>query len=533
LNLHRVRRLWGVLLISQFRSGRSTSDPSSFFGRTYAMIVLDVALFLGAAGIAEAIVRTLPEDPATFAAVFAAAAPFVPFLAVGVVAIAGVLFELTATARFSGSDAANWLPITPSEYTVASASAIATSYSPVAVLLLGGLLPIAFAGNDGTTYLLAFLLGGLGLLEGGLLVEIVRSISQRSGRASSGRVGSVAIVVRAALIVAIIVVFDLAFNPVFLLGFLNVLTGNPIVAGAVPILWPTEALIDSASGGLLTGLAFAVADLGFVVLLAGAAGALRKRYWVPTGGEIELGSSPNRPGHPLLAAVGLAPAEAAIVSKDLRGLVRRRDMVPVLALPAVLVLLLLIEGSATGAYGETIWSGWVVGFFALLLATRSVGQERRAFALLFAFPIRAATIFRAKAASVLLPALLVGAGLTVAATLLGGLGPADLVELLVLNGFIAALLTLWGLGFAARYSDFQERPRPQFLRPGPMLAAIGSGSVLLLSIYVPAAVAILGGAPGFGAPLIVGAAVVAALAGLGSYWWARRGFDALALDLSV
>ncbi len=497
------------------------------------MLVLDVALFLASAGVTWTVVRALPDRPATFAAVVAAAAPFVPFLAVGVVAIAGVLFELTATARFSGSDAANWLPITPSEYTVASASAIVTSYSPVVVLLLGGLLPIALSGNDGPTYLLALVLGVLGLLEGGFLVEIVRSVSQRSGRSASGRFGSVAIVVRAALIVGIIVVFDLAFNPVFLVGFLNVLTGNPIAAGVVPILWPTEALIDSTRGALPTALAFSSADIGFVALLAGAATALRQRYWVPTGGEIELRSTPSRPGHPLLAAVGLAPPEAAIVAKDLRGLVRRRDMVPILALPAALVLLLLIEGPMTGGFAEAIWSGWVVGFFALLLSTRCVGQERRAFSLLFAFPIGALTVFRAKAASVMLPALLAGAGLTVAATLLGQLGLINFLALLVLNGFMAVLLTLWGLGFAARYSDFQERPRPQFLQPGPMLAAIGSGSALLLVIYVPAAIGLLGGAPGYGTLLVATAAVVAAIAGLGSYWWARRGFEALALDLAM
>ena len=56
---HRVRRLAEVLVASQLRSGRANSDPKSFFGRGYSILLFDaigfVVAFVGAYALFSAI----------------------------------------------------------------------------------------------------------------------------------------------------------------------------------------------------------------------------------------------------------------------------------------------------------------------------------------------------------------------------------------------------------------------------------------------------------------------------------------------
>jgi hypothetical protein len=530
VDAHRVRRLAATLVTSQIRSGRSGSDPRSWFGRPVVLAVYDLLAFLVGAGGAWLFLPGLNLDPASLASLAGTAAPFLPLVGVGGVVLAGVMFELTTTAKFSGSDAANWLPITPTEYVAASASAIAYTYSPPVAVFLGALLPVALAGGVLPMYLLAAALSVLALVEGALLVEMVRATSQSAGSASTGRRGSLSTLLRGALLVVLLLAFDLAFNPVFLLDLLRAFPSFELLTAAIPFFWSTQAIGQWVAGDLLLAGGFAFGQLAFVVLLVYLAGALRVRYWVPSPNEAaDAGAAPSV-GHPLLGALGLSAAESAIASKDLRAYVRRREMLPTLVLPAVLILLLFAEGGSFSPLVAVLWGGWVAGFFALLLAARSVGQERRSLQWLYAYPITVRSVLKAKLASVLLPALLV------AVLILAAVGAVSHVPPLVLAGVLPTMLVgtvvlgLWGLVFAARYSDFQDRPRPQFIRPGPMMGAMGSGMVVLFAILAPGALAVL--SPSWSSPALLAWTAAAALAlGTVAFHWARTGFEELFREL--
>ena len=523
---HRVRRLAEVLVASQLRSGRSTSNPRSMLGRGVIIALADAGLFLAAFGIAHLVVGSSGFSVTTLAAAVNTIAPLLPLVSVAAVIIAGVMFELTTTSKFSGSDAANWLPITPTEYVAGSASAIGYTYSPPVALILGGLLPVALAAGVVPIYLLAAGLTVVGLIEGAVLIEMVRAVTQRSSSMGSGRHGQIALLLRAALLVVLILVFDLAFNPVIILGFVRGFTGVEWLTSAIPLFWSTRALSEWAAGDPFLGAAFAVGQVGFVGLLAAVAGVLRERYWVPNPTETRIVVPAVRPGHPILNAVGLSGPEAALVAKDLRGFVRRREMLPTLVVPVVLVLLLAVERSMFGGFGSILWVGWVVGFFALVLAVTSVGQERRSLQSLYAYPITGRTVLRAKAASVLVPALLAALGMPLAVSALFGFPMTAALGFVLVSIAGAIVLALWGLVFAARFSDFQDRPRPQYLRPGAMLAAMGSGMVILFAIFLPATFAFLSpSTPGLA--LGLWAAGAALISGALALHWARTGFDRL------
>jgi hypothetical protein len=526
MNFHRVRRLAEILVASQLRSGRASSDPKSWFGRGIVIAIVDGALFFLAFGAVTALLGPLGLSAAQLARAGSTAAPLVPLVAVAAVLIAGVMFELTTTSKFSISDAANWLPLTPAEYVAGSSTAIAYTYSPAIALFLGGLLPICVAGGIAGTYVLAAVLSVVSLYEGAILVEMVRAITQRAGVVSSGRRGQITLLLRAVLLVVLILVFDLAFNPVILFGFVEQFASHEIVTAFVPVLWSTQALAEWGNGNLGLGLAYAAGQVAFVALLVYVAGALRARFWVPMPTEVQIASRPGAGGHPYLVALGLSSAEAALVAKDLRGFVRRREMLPTLVVPVVLVVLMVVEGGTIGVFGSILWVGWVAGFFALLLAVTSLGQERRSLQALYAYPITAANVLRAKATSIFFPALLGSAGMAIAIALVFRFAMPVLFASLFLVLAGAVILGLWGLAFAARYSDFQDRPRPQYLRPGAMLAAMGSGMVVLFSILVPGTLAIL--SPSAGSVLAL-AWVLAFTLGIGAFAlrWARGGFDQL------
>ncbi len=448
--------------------------------------------------------------------------------------VAGVMFELTATAKFAGSDAVNWLPVTPGEYVLASSSAIAYTYSPALAFILGPVAALALdVGLGGSVVLVAFL-GVVGLFEGAFLVEMVWSATQRVG-GSGGRRGRLSLVVRAAALLLLVLALQLAFNPVFLLDSLHGLSALGALSTFIPVFWSTHALTLWLAGDGGLALLFVAAQLVFALLLLVVAAELRVRFWVVESTEFSFEAHEYALHHPFLAAVGLSRAEAAIVTKDFHGLTRRREMLPMLVVPLVIFIVILVENSGGGGTGlpkpwGLVFVGWAGGFLALLLATTSVGQERRALQTLYAAPITGRSVFRAKVVAVLLPALVVTVLISLAAGVLFGLSGPVAGGMALVGCAAAVSVGFWGLVFAARFSDFQDRPRPQYLRPSAMLAATFSGMCILFGILVPGALAFATTGPGaLGAGVAcVGLAVTFTAIG---WYLSRSGFDRLFREL--
>jgi hypothetical protein len=277
------------------------------------------------------------------------------------------------------------------------------------------------------------------------------------------------------------------------------------------------------------------AQLFFAALLLFIAAQLRVRYWVVSSTEFSFDAHEYARHHPLLSAIGLSRAESAIVTKDFHGLTRRREMLPMLVVPLVIFIVILVENSGgTGSGLPRVWGlifvGWAGGFLALLLATTCVGQERRALQTLYAAPLTGRSVFRAKTVSVLLPALIVTVAVSLAAAAIFGLSWLPAGGMVLVGCAAAVAVGFWGLVFAARFSDFQDRPRPQYLRPSAMVAATMSGMCILFAVLIPGAVALAA----TGASALGGAVLCVTLAGGFSgigWYFSRSGFDRLFREL--
>jgi len=539
MDLHRVGRVSWVLLASELRSGRSLSNPRSWFARPAILLVIDLAVFVGVFLVVHTALGAIGTIPSGSAGVVGLPLiALLPVISVAVVLVAGVMFEFSTASRFAASDAVNWLPVTPTEYVLASALSVALVYSTAAAFVLGAALAIALQFGLLATYLLSAVLAISALFEGGLLIEMLRATLQRAGTALSGRKGKVTLVLRAVLFLVVILLFQLAFNPLILIGFLSTISSVSAWAAVVPLFWSTEAISWFAQGAWGVAALFAVGQVGFLGFLLYAATALRERFWSPSPAEVRLEAHAYGGGHPWLAAFGLAPEEAAIVSKDLVGLVRRREMLPILVTPLVLALLGFLESSPSG--GGTlseatlgIWVVWIPGFFALMLSITSFGQERRAIVGLFAFPLSAGNLLRAKAAESLLLPVLLAAALAVAVTVWVHLALTFVASLVVLTACSIAVGVLVGLSVASRFSDFQERPRSQFVRPWAMVVGMLGGIALVFAIALPGLVWTFGPDPWSVGLLLRGSvSFVVAAASLAILWpTARRGVDRFMAEL--
>ena len=491
MDRRRIFRLAEVLVASQMRSGRSTSTPSDFFGRPLALAVVDAAAFLIVlAGGSQLVGAVAARDPSLLASVAPQVLAFLPLLVLGAEILAGVLFELSTTSRFAASDAANWLPISPTEYVAASSLAATFIYSVTGAVALGIAVSITwFTGNLGGLLLTGALVV-LTLFEGGLIVEMVRSSTQRITSVVSRRTGRATLVLRIGVFLVVILALQLVFNPLILFRVLESVSARSPLGFVIPFLWPSRAILAFLSGDYLATAALTVATVALAGGLLYAAAWLRVRFWAPSSPELDLGQHRYADRHPALVALGLTPAEASLVWKDLRGLVRRREMLPILVVPLVVALISLLTSATATAGGIPPFSlgvlgAWSPGLFALLLSATCIGQERRAVQILYALPVTAMGVFRAKSYSVVLPAI----GFSLALwTIVGGLLAPSVrvaVGLLVLMPTVSAAAAFFGLTFATRYSDFQERPRPQFLRPAAMIATMLLGLLLVFAIAIP------------------------------------------------
>ncbi len=540
MDLRRVRRLTWVLVASELRSGRGTANPRSLFGQPIFLLVID-AFVVGALSVAGSLFfrAVLPTAPTLARLAVTQGLPLLPLFCLGGVVLAGLLFELNRSVRFSTSDAANWLPLTPREYVLASASAIVYSDSLIAALAIGVALAIGAASGAWAVTLLAIALSANGLLAGALVVEMVRATTQRAAAALSGRSGRAALIGRLLLFVVVIVVFEVFFSPLLLYRLLGAIATLGPIAYWIPVLWAPLSVEGWVGGNLVGALGFLVLSGALTASFVVGAAALRVRFWAPAPPEVRMEVHAYSESHPYLRGLGLDRREAALVAKDLRGLVRRREMLPVIAIPAVLLVVIAITGvtsSSSGGVGFLgIYAGWLCGFAALWMATTSFGQERRALQTLYQLPIPAASIYRAKRAVPVMFGVVYAGVLTVAITILAPASPILLLGLLAANLAAGVLSALLGLTFAARYSDFQERPRPQFIRPWAMLLAMFVALPLNFGILTVAVVILTSIVAGTGVPiaLAVGLIVFVVVSGIAFAHLARSGTLRLLRELPV
>lgn len=458
---------------------------------------------------------------------------FIPALVPTVVLVAGILFELSTSSRFASSDSINWLPVTQTEYVLASTLSVAYSYSVVPSIIMGITLIPSVRLGYGWTWLEMLALSCVALLYGGAIVEILRAAINRVSSAVMSRARRGALLLRLAATVGLILVVEVIFNFVFLINVVGAFTSTLSAVQFMPVLWASLAVRASESGELAQNALFAAGTVAFAGAMLWVAVKVRSRYWspIPSQAVVTLREYVPGGGAPFgLSFFGLSDAEATLVRKDIKGLTRRRELLQYFAIPFVLAIVFVFEFSLSpsgGGAGLAQFPAWFVGgLFGLMISSISFGQEGRAAAVLYSLPLTAKEVLRAKIFTSMLLAMVATLAVYVAVSLISRPSLPSAIENLVIAVAITAQEVCIGTAFGARYPDFQERPRPRFMDPLGIIVMMVVGMTVLMVTALPSILSdALASMPGLRSevqPLFVASVAFAvAVTGL-SYSWARR-----------
>ena len=490
MKLRNIRVLTNILLLSQLRA-RGEKTRQRWWRRSKGLFVLDMAVFVGTFAFVFSILNIVPnEDLISIETMGIQILASIPIITLSFMVIYGIMFVVGEAAQYSSSEMINFMPITATEYVLASALSTVAMY----LFLLTGILGIslAFAIHFGLigVWAIAAVLSTFFMVVGGFVGEIIRALVNRVSSSFSKRGGRSAIIMRLVLIVFVIAISQIFFNPNILFMVLQSFAPQIHVLWFIPVMWPSIVVLDLLSGNLLTAVTFTALTFLFGFALMGCGVFLRNKYWVPLPVTIKLGGSKGGAyrGTGFFGKIGYSQAESAIVAKDARSLFRRKEMVRFLALPIImLVPLMLTPGSlaieearySTAAMLSLIGSG----MFGLLLSMVSIGQEGPALWNIFAAPINAKSLFKAKLTVPLLislvPAILFPIGISLFLNFRGTIA-MPLFTISILMTIVAVLI---GSYLGPKYMDLEERPRNNYVRGmGMFYAFIMAGAVGLICI---------------------------------------------------
>ena len=189
----------------------------------------------------------------------------------------------------------NWLPVTASEYVLASTLSLLIYYSIFPVVVLGATLSLAYVFGDLGAWELAAALSMFGIIASTSILEIARAVLNRFSTSFYKRGGRAAIALRALSGVIIIIMFRALFYPTVYEHFLGVITPSFGPTWLVPLLWASVAVTALLSSNLFVSLLFSLLAIGFAIVLFFSAVTLRSKYWVPMQPSVRISSSVYAP----------------------------------------------------------------------------------------------------------------------------------------------------------------------------------------------------------------------------------------------
>ncbi len=487
-----IRLLASILLLSQLRL-RSDKGKRSTLRTPKGLALIDALVFLGCFLFVYLILFAIPmEDSLPVRLLSTQIMSFLPIITLSFMILYSIIFIIGESAQFSSSEIINYMPITATEFVLASSLSTAFMYLYILTAVLGVSLGLAIHFGAVGIWALAAILSAFFMIVGGFVGEIIRATINRASSSFSKRGGRSAIITRAVLIVVILALSQLFFNPNLMFRLLQSFAPQMYALRFVPVMWPSLVVLELVAGNVMWALIYFISAVMFGLSMMAIGIVLRKRYWVPLPVTIRL-SAPKEGKYSRvgwLGKLGFTAPESAIMRKDMKSLLRRKEMVRFLALPIIILIPLLltytgIEEIEATYFLTSVLSFTGAGMTALFLSIIAIGQEGPAIWSLYSAPLSAAELFKAKIALPVMLSLIPGIALPVVISILYGLPSLVAFGLTCITVLICALATFTGSYYGSKYCDIEEKPRSTYVR----------GTGMLLAFLLMGALGLLGGAP--------------------------------------
>jgi hypothetical protein len=472
-------KLAKVLMVSRLRGTRRSYVTNSITSRPIIIGVIGAVLFVLGLAFGWATISVLTSASTSASAIAQIVFTIyggIPIFLVGFFFSMGLLWELNASTEAETTDAINWLPITPSEYVLASTLSTSYTYSPLVAVAIGYALPLGFLTGNGTAFMLLVGISLVSTFIGSVGVEILRSILARASSAFTKVGGKTMVVMRIFGVIVILVFTQLLFSGFLAVRLISTLVGDIAATTAVPVFWPTLSITSMLESDMFASAIYALLSLGFFFLLTYVALTLRARFWLAAPPSLHFSSIGSFSKASRLRWFGLSNLSAALVRRELRSATRRKEVVRLMAIPLILPVMVLFPVVFSPAPSSTATVPvsanplllaapllFGVGLGALFLGMTSVGQEGGRLWNIGSLPVGERMVVKTK---LLFTSIIAMIGLVL------GLALAVLIfDLSVLDAlmFSAVGLTIvlaessLGIAVGSRYADFSEGPRPRFV----------------------------------------------------------------------
>jgi len=372
-----------------------------------------------------------------------------------------------------------WFPITWQEHTLASILAniigvplIITTFICLSILTVSFFLDLVPLGVFAVLALLAslFLASITTEVFKVLQVRIYGAITKAAGRAAVWvrLIGSIIF-----FIVFYVIYFSLYYN-VSPLALIESVAGGQKMLWFIPYLWLGVTLSAFATGlWLETGL-FLLASIGFVGFLFWAAVKLNVKFGLYEAPSIRVSRGVYVPKAGLLGRLRFSSLEAAILRKDLRAFTRRRELMYIFIFPIIFIIIPLLSAMRGGTNIPSTFSSFLFIYLTLLPGTLMaiilgglmMGSEGESVWLIYASPVSAKSLVKAKYSFIILFSLLVTSVCSFAAIFLTTPSLKAALIGFVEAVFLAVSLAMVSLTCGIKGADFRELPpRPRMIRP--------------------------------------------------------------------
>jgi hypothetical protein len=516
-----------VLIVSDARVKSKTGKPSS---PGYSSLLFSAAVFIASAVV---IVVMLGGEGAGLEELLPRFLVFLPsFMAFSNI-LYGYMSEFGQAESTASVDMVNWLPIGATEYVAASSLANLYSSLPLAAIMYGAALGLAYVMRDPGLWLVSFAMGVVGAALGTFFMESVRAFMNRGGRRRVG--AGVGNFVRQLGRLLLFVVFSMMFNIVYLLRILQWFSVTLEQVWFIPLLWPSLALKAYISWEPAALALYVASSAAFTAAVFGVAVSLKARYWVPEAPSHASGAAPGGSARSPLRGGGRI---WVFVQKDVRSLIRRREMMRVLAVPMMMIVMAILNAGPAFLSGDmgveegvgfVTQMGVAAAFFAFYLGLVSFGQEGSNFGGLVASPVSSTFLVKAKwvfAAFVSAPTALVSLA---AYWFVSSPGASEMVVVSTLVFAVLMEVGILGVLLGIMFVDFTEVPRARFVSGAGILVGFVLLVICVAATIAPYGLSMAWGRASVGAG-VAGSLLVAAIFTAASYRLAVSSTKALMED---
>lgn len=475
MRLQNVKIITEILLLSQLRL-RGEAKGQRWYRTPKGLMAINLAVLVATFATLYAVILYLPEDIMIWLYPFAVQIlSTLPVITLGFMVLYGILFIIGESSQYASSEMVNYMPVSVTEYVLGSSFSTIYMYMFILTAALGLSLALALPFGLLGVWAAAALLSSFFMVVGGFVAEIIRALVNRVSSTFSKRGGRSAILTRAVLIIVVLVVSQLFFNPNLLFRVLQWFAPQMQALWFVPIIWPSLVVVFLAVGNAAGAAIYGMLTIAFGMVMMGLGVFLRTRYWAPVPVSLKLGGGKSGMygGRGILGSLGMSQAEAALVRKDMRSLFRRKEMVRFLAIPVVIMVPILLTFSIEPSSEANSLSNMAAvagtclmgsGMFGLFISIISMGQEGPAIWNLYASPLATRSLFRGKFMAPFLVSLVPAIVLPVAVSLIFGFTTMWSAALVSSSLVLCTLAVFIGNYLAPKYMDLEEKPRNAYVR---------------------------------------------------------------------